>query len=165
MSTGSLVSPPNPLATSSPTGTMNLDQPVDPSSDTVDTSHGHSIARLPDNHSRQDGKIATKIEDASGSDSGNDVRSPNSLLREDPQNHPQNQSQSPSNQSNGSSGFGDAVTSSAAPTQPPAQPFFAPYSTSSATHSFYPNQYPYVPIDMAVPYQNYSNIYANQAEF
>ena len=130
-------------------------------------------------------KQITKIEEGSGSDSGNDVRSPSSHhdtgLNNSANNTTlpstgQSSSASPSNQSAGSSGFGEVTT-------PPAIPFFAPYSantnpssnpssgtngttttpvTSSSAGHFYPNQY-YPAIDM---YQQYTqNIYANQGDF
>ena len=123
----------------------------------------------------------TKVEEnSSGSDSGNDVRSPSSahLLDGGQTTNQQpliNQSQSPSNQSNSSSGFGDVppvtpVTSSVSPVTGGAvggitsanQQFFTPYSTSMSHTSFYPNpNYPYVPLDMS-GYQQYSNLYSNQ---
>ena len=164
-----LISPPNPLATSTtganmsqldqPEHRMRLDQP----------EHRTELeeSTLPPMQPQTQNKVGTKLEEnGSGSDSGNDVRSPSSISHlQDPS---QGQSQSPSNQSNGSSGYSEAT--GAVPREAPvvtaaSQPFFTPYSTAGgASHSFYPNQYPYVPLDMA-PYQNYSNIYANQSDF
>ena len=182
-STPGLISPPNPLATSTP-GTMSaLDQSEHrmtlDQSETPISPHDESAM----SHQNGNPKITKLEETGSGSDSGNDVRSPSSSshLTNQDQSINQGQSQSPSNQSNGSSGFGESqlpvgtsTVASTVTTTPPAtaQPFFTPYSTGSgvttgsgSSHSFYSNQgYPYVPLDMA-PYQNYSNIYANQTEF
>jgi len=156
-----LISPPNPLATSTTGAMSHLDQP----------EHRTELeeSTLPPMQPQTQNKVGTKLEEnGSGSDSGNDVRSPSSISHlQDPS---QGQSQSPSNQSNGSSGYSEATGAvpreGGAPVVTAAsQPFFTPYSTAGgASHSFYPNQYPYVPLDMA-PYQNYSNIYANQSDF
>ena len=130
-------------------------------------------------------KQIAKIEEGSGSDSGNDVRSPGSHHDSQTQlNNSSGQQQtvnnssaSPSNQSAGSSGFGDHVGSLAPANTPPSTisvPFFAPYSSStststptssSASNHFYPNQYYPTTLDM-VNYQQYTqNIYANQGDF
>lgn len=137
----------------------------------------------PPSHVLESKQIA-KIEEGSGSDSGNDVRSPSSHHDSQTQlntsgnvnsNSQQSSSASPSNQSAGSSGFGDSnLAPASTPPSTLSVPFFAPYSTtatstptstSSTSNHFYPNQYYPTTLDM-VNYQQYTqNIYANQGDF
>ena len=89
--------------------------------------------------------VKTVIEENSGSDSGQDVRSPGSANQSD---QTVNSSSPTSHQSNTSSGFGDTSQH---------QPFL-----SYSTQPFYQPQYGYVPLDMS-QYPQYQNVYSNQA--
>ena len=168
---------------------MSLNNSLDNAAQQVPQPPPHNNPSPPSNILAESKQQIAKVEEGSGSDSGNDVRSPGSHHDSQTQlnnssgnvnaatNQHQGSSASPSNQSAGSSGFGDHAGALAPASTPPsalAVPFFAPYSTSTTTpapassstsNHFYPNQYYPTTLDM-VNYQQYTqNIYANQGDF
>lgn len=91
-------------------------------------------------------------DESGGSDSGQDVRSPASVV----QDQTINSSSPTSHQSNTSSGFGDGHNNLTLSSQQQHQPFL-----SYTGQPFYQHQYGYVPLDMS-GYAQYQNIYSNQ---